>query len=52
LAPGCGINITVWSYVDALNVSVIADDQTVDDPHEVTDAMAAAFDAIRDAVDR
>jgi diacylglycerol O-acyltransferase len=52
LAPGCGINITVWSYVDALNVSVIADDQTVDDPHEATDAMVAAFDAIRVAVDR
>ena len=29
--PGSGINITVWSYVDGLNVSVIADDQTVDD---------------------
>jgi diacylglycerol O-acyltransferase / wax synthase len=52
LAPGCGINITVWSYVDALNVSVIADDQTVDDPHEATDAMVAAFAAIRGAVDR
>ena len=52
LAPGCGINITVWSYVDALNISVIADDQTVDDPHEATDAMVAAFDAIRVAVDR
>jgi diacylglycerol O-acyltransferase len=52
LAPGCGINITVWSYVDVLNISVIADDQTVDDPHEATDAMVAAFDAIRVAVDR
>ena len=52
LAPGCGINITVWSYVDGLNISVIADDQTVDDPHEATDAMVAAFDDIRGAMDR
>jgi diacylglycerol O-acyltransferase len=46
---GCGLNITVWSYVDQLNVSVISDDLTVDDPHEVTDAMVAAFVDIRTA---
>ena len=46
---GCGMNITVWSYVDQLNISVIADDLTVDDPHEVTDAMVAAFVQIRSA---
>jgi diacylglycerol O-acyltransferase / wax synthase len=49
LAPGCGINITVWSYVDQLNISVIADDCTLDDPHEATDAMAHAFAEIRRA---
>jgi WS/DGAT/MGAT family acyltransferase len=46
---GCGLNITVWSYVDQLNISVIADDITVDDPHEVTDAMVDAFVEIRTA---
>ena len=33
-----GLNITVWSYVDQFNISVIAEGATVDDPHEVTDA--------------
>jgi diacylglycerol O-acyltransferase len=42
LAPGCGINITVWSYVNQLNISVMADDRTFDDIHETTDAMAHA----------
>jgi diacylglycerol O-acyltransferase / wax synthase len=49
LIAACGINITVWSYVDQLNVSVIADDRTVDDTHEVTDAMMRAFCEIRTA---
>jgi diacylglycerol O-acyltransferase / wax synthase len=47
LPPGCGINITVWSYVDQLNVSVIADDRTLGDTHEVTDAMFHSFAEIR-----
>ncbi len=47
--PGCGMNITVWSYVDQLNISVIADDRTLDDIHEVTDAMFHAFSEIRHA---
>ena len=49
LIAGCGINITVWSYVDQLNISVIADDRTLGDTHEVTDAMAHAFCEIRRA---
>jgi diacylglycerol O-acyltransferase / wax synthase len=51
LIAGCGINITVWSYVDQLNISVIADDRTLDDPHEVTDAMVHAFSEIRTVAD-
>ncbi|MDT7722098.1 MAG: diacylglycerol O-acyltransferase / wax synthase [Mycobacterium sp.] len=47
LAPGCGINITVWSYVDQLNISVIADDLTLKDTHEATDALIDAFAEIR-----
>ena len=44
---GAGINITVWSFVDQLNISVLADDATVGDPHEVTDAIIRAFTEIR-----
>jgi diacylglycerol O-acyltransferase / wax synthase len=43
------VNITVWSYVDQVNISVLADDQTMDDPHEATDAMIRAFVEIRSA---
>ena len=49
LIAACGINITVWSYVDQLNISVIADDRTVADTHEVTGAMVRAFSEIRTA---
>jgi diacylglycerol O-acyltransferase len=47
LTTGSGLNITVWSYVDQLNISVITDGSTFGDPHEVTDAMLAAFSEIR-----
>jgi diacylglycerol O-acyltransferase / wax synthase len=49
LTFGAGVNITVWSYVDQLNISVLADDVTFDDPHEVTDAMADAYSLVREA---
>jgi diacylglycerol O-acyltransferase len=44
---GSGMNITVWSYVDQVNISVIADDRTMNDPHEATDAMIRSFSDIR-----
>ncbi|OBB00635.1 diacylglycerol O-acyltransferase [Mycobacteriaceae bacterium 1482268.1] len=46
---GSGMNITVWSYVDQLAISVLTDDRTLDDPHEATDAMLDAFMEIRAA---
>ena len=46
------MNITVWSYVDQLNISVLADDVTFTDPHDVTDAMVDAFALIREAAAR
>lgn len=49
VTAGCGMNITVWSYVDQLNISVICDDRTLDGPHQVTAAMAHAFGEIRAA---
>ena len=50
LAAGCAMNITVWSYADLLTISVLVDDKTVKDPHEVTDAMVSEFVDIRAAV--
>ena len=32
LIAGSGINITVWSYVDQLNISVLTDGITLDGP--------------------
>jgi len=49
LTAGSGLNITVWSYVDQLNISVLSDGATVEDPHEVTDAMVEEFREIRSA---
>jgi diacylglycerol O-acyltransferase len=49
LTTGSGLNITVWSYVDQLNVSVLTDGATLDDPHELTDAIIADFIEIRRA---
>ncbi|QLL07914.1 WS/DGAT/MGAT family O-acyltransferase [Mycobacterium vicinigordonae] len=49
LTAGSGLNITVWSYVDQLNISVLADGATLDDPHEVTAAMITDFVEIRRA---
>jgi diacylglycerol O-acyltransferase len=49
LLAGSGMNITVWSYVDQVNISVLTDDQTLKDPHEVTDAMIDGFAQIRSA---
>ncbi len=47
LLAGCGMNITVWSYVDQLNISVLTDDLSLNDAHEATDAMIHAFLEIR-----
>jgi WS/DGAT/MGAT family acyltransferase len=49
LTAGCGLNVTVWSYVDQFNISVLADDRTVRDAHEVTDALVRSFGEIRRA---
>jgi diacylglycerol O-acyltransferase / wax synthase len=49
VVAGSGMNITVWSYVDQLAISVLTDDLTLEDPHEATDAMVDAFIEIRSA---
>lgn len=49
LAAGAAMNVTVWSYVDQLNISVLADDRAFDDIHEASDAFVRAFVEIRRA---
>lgn len=49
IVAGSGMNITVWSYVDQLAISVLTDDRTLADPHEATDALIDSFVEIRRA---
>ena len=49
LSAGSAFNMTVWSYVDQLDIAVLSDDLTFTDPHEATDAMVHAFDELRQA---
>ncbi|KUI28742.1 diacylglycerol O-acyltransferase [Mycobacterium sp. IS-1742] len=49
LAAGSAMNMTVWSYVDQLNVSVLSDGETLADTHEATDAVVRSFARIRNA---
>lgn len=42
----------MWSYVDQLSISVLADDRTLEDPHEATDTLIASFAKIRAAAGR
>jgi diacylglycerol O-acyltransferase len=49
LSAGSAFNMTVWSYVDQLDIAVLSDDRTFKDPHEATDAMIHAFGEIRRA---
>jgi diacylglycerol O-acyltransferase / wax synthase len=48
LAAGSSLNVTVWSYVDQLNISVLSDDSTLRDTHDVTDALLTAFTELRE----
>jgi diacylglycerol O-acyltransferase / wax synthase len=49
LSAGSAFNMTVWSYVDQIDISVLSDDRTVRDVHEATDAMVHAFGELRRA---
>ena len=49
LSPGSAVNITVWSYVDQVDISVLSDDQTFRDVHELTDALIRSLGEIRSA---
>jgi WS/DGAT/MGAT family acyltransferase len=47
---GCGLQITVWSYVDQLNVSVLTDSAVLPDARVVALALSAAFEEAREAL--
>jgi WS/DGAT/MGAT family acyltransferase len=49
LSAGSAFNMTVWSYVDQVDIAILSDDRTFDDPHEATDAMVHAFGELRQA---
>ena len=51
LNDGCAVNITIWSYRDQLQVSVLTDAVMVPEPQRLAEALADAFDELRDAVD-
>lgn len=46
ILEGIGLNVTVWSYLDQLNIGAIACREHVGDLHEVTDGMAVALDEL------
>jgi diacylglycerol O-acyltransferase len=47
LSAGSAFNMTVWSYVDQVDIAVLTDDRTFNDAHEATDAMVHAFAELR-----
>jgi hypothetical protein len=49
LSAGSAFNMTVWSYVDQVDISILSDDQTFNDIHEATDAMIHGLAEIRSA---
>jgi diacylglycerol O-acyltransferase len=49
LSAGSAFNMTVWSYVDQVDISILSDDQTFNDVHEATDAMIHGLTEIRHA---
>lgn len=50
VSPGIGLNITVWSYVDQLNISLIACREAVPDLWALTDAIReSAAELIKEA---
>jgi hypothetical protein len=47
LSAGSAFNMTVWSYVDQVDISVLSDDRSFNDVHEATDAMVHGLTEIR-----
>jgi diacylglycerol O-acyltransferase len=41
--------MTVWSYVDQVDISVLSDDRTFNDVHEASEALVQSFAELRRA---
>jgi diacylglycerol O-acyltransferase / wax synthase len=52
LGEGMGLNITVWSYTDQLNVGVLACNKAVPDIERLTDAIPAAMAELQQAASK
>jgi diacylglycerol O-acyltransferase len=52
ILEGIGLNITAWSYADALGVSVLACPTSVPDPWSIIAALHDSLDGLRIAIDR
>jgi diacylglycerol O-acyltransferase len=49
LSAGSAFNMTVWSYVDQVDISVLSDDRTFSDVHEASEALVQSFAELRRA---
>lgn len=49
LSAGSAFNMTVWSYVDQVDISVLSDDRTFGDIHEASEALVQSFAELRRA---
>jgi diacylglycerol O-acyltransferase len=49
ISAGSAFNMTVWSYVDQVDISILCDDKSFNDVHEATDAMIHGLSEIRRA---
>jgi diacylglycerol O-acyltransferase / wax synthase len=52
LGEGMGLNITVWSYTDQLNVGVLACNKAIPDIERLTDAIPAAMAELQQAASK
>lgn len=52
LGEGMGLNITVWSYADQLNVGVLACRKAMPDVRRLTDAFPGALEELQLAADK
>ena len=48
---GIGLNITVFSYQDSLEIGIVVDREQVDDPWPILDALRAGLRELRDLAD-
>jgi len=52
LGEGMGLNVTIWSYMDQLNVGILACHKAMPDLHRLTEAVPAALKELQLAADK